>query len=81
MWTGWGKPQLVGRIGKRLENGARGDAVRGEGVVQPIEIPLSRLPGLDPAGIHDLDGVGPGRAEEPGGVVACPLPLAGGNLP
>ena len=72
---------MVGRVGERLQDGTRGDAVVGQRVIQSVEISLTRFPGLNAARIHDLDGIGAGGAEQPGSVVPGPLPLAGGDLP
>ena len=76
-----GQLQRVGRVGQRLEDGSRRDPAACQGVVEAVQVPLPRLPGLDPARVHDLDGVAAGGAEQPGGVVAGPVALAGGDLP
>ena len=49
-------------------------------LVESRHVALPRLPRLDPAGIHDLDGVSAGRSEHPGRVVAGPVALAGVHL-
>jgi hypothetical protein len=55
-----GQAKLIGRIGQRFQNGARTDATRGQGFIQSVEVPLTGLPCLDTAWIHDLDRVGSG---------------------
>src|SRR5438093_1274470 len=71
-----GQAELVGRVRERVEYGSGGYASAGEWLVKPVQVPLSRLPGLDPARVHDLDGVGAGRADEPGRIIPGALPLA-----
>ena len=80
MWTGCGSAERVGRVGERLQDGARRDARVRRPVVEPGDVALADLPGLDAAGIHDLDGVAAGGAQQPGGVVAGAVALAGLDL-
>jgi hypothetical protein len=72
--------QLVACIGDGLQDGSGRDSVAGQRVIQPVQVPLSRFPCFDPARVHDLDGIASGGADEPCGVVAGPVPLAGGDL-
>ena len=72
-----GQAEGVGRVGQRLED-ARVRVTRElpERLIEAGDVPLRRLPGLDSAGVHDLDRVAASGAEQPRRVVPRPVALA-----